>query len=84
MREPSVMLCPRDRKLTVSWNHFILTLQVKQRRRYERRDPKGERSWADRKKIQFIGKEMNEGKKSKKGGGLLGRNSSLITCLALI
>lgn len=54
MREPSATVGPRDRTLTVSWNHFILTFQVKQRRRYERRDPKEERSWADTERIQKL------------------------------
>jgi len=47
------MVGPRDRALTVSWNHFILTFQVKQRR-YERRGPKEERSWADTERIQKL------------------------------
>ena len=48
------MVGPRDRALTVSWNHFILTFQVKQRTRYERRGPKEERSWADTERIQKL------------------------------
>lgn len=37
MREPSEMVGIRDRTLTLSWTHFILTFQVRQSER-EMRD----------------------------------------------